>query len=438
MATVIFQKIQRNRPGLHSQIDNFLLVWIAVTFPFSVKINSLGIILLLLNWLLAGNLWAKLQKFWANRLAVAKSGIVFLYLFGLIYTTQMREGTFMVEKSLSLFLLPLVLTGSSFTRRTLDLVLLSFVGACFVATVVSYITVYFNYLQYNDVYLTFAQGHFRDNFASYLRLHPTYFTLYLSFSILVLFHFLLTKGRSVPLFYKGLMVLLLFYFGGTAILLSARMPLATLFFLLLTFGLGLLFQKRKFLLLGAMVTTLAGALYLAVTHPLLNKRFREVSETSFTPPTGERFNSTNLRVGILRCGIEGLEQAWLFGFGTGDPQLFLNQCYREKGYSPILYEDSLNVHNAYLQAWLTIGLAGFMWLLVILVVPGVLAYRYGYYLFLAFLLLIGLTCLTESLLNAQKGVVFFSFFYSLFAFHYYPRVGEWGKGIKKGTRLAPV
>jgi O-antigen ligase len=427
MTLTHIQPISQGRQALHQKIDQVLLVYIAFSFPFSIKANSIGIILLTLNWLVSGRLKTKLKTFAGNRLALLVVSVFPLYLLGLLYTADLREGTFMLEKSLSLLLLPLVISSSSFPRKAIEAAFVAFVAACLVATVVSYITVYANYLRHNDWYLTFIQGHFRDNYASFIGLHPTYFTLYLTFSMIILVHFLFAFHRSLSVATKGLLYFLLLYFLVTEILLSARMPLLALAVIGLGFSFFWLYRQKKIAWIAVVTVGAIGIAYQAFTHPILNKRFREVAETAWAPPTGDDFNSTNVRIGILRCGMEALQQAWLTGFGTGDTQHFLNQCYERKGYSPIMYENTLNLHNAYLQIWLTVGVAGLLWLVSVLAVPAIRSYRFQAYIFLAFLLLIGLSSLTESLLNAQKGVVFFSFFYSLFAFHYYPRVGEWGQ-----------
>jgi hypothetical protein len=55
--------------------------------------------------------------------------------------------------------------------------------------------------------------------------------------------------------------------------------------------------------------------------------------------------------------------------------------------------------------------------LALLVLPMRLAVRSGQHLLAMLLVLLAVSCLTESVLCRQKGVVFFMLFYCLYAFH---------------------
>ncbi|MFZ6012569.1 MAG: hypothetical protein ACOYXT_19655, partial [Bacteroidota bacterium] len=67
----------------------------------------------------------------------------------------------------------------------------------------------------------------------------------------------------------------------------------------------------------------------------------------------------------------------------------------------------------YIQATLEAGIFGFLVLCSLMIAPSRL--RTSETLFFLFAILFGIFSLTESSLQVQKGVVFFSFFYSLFA-----------------------
>jgi O-antigen ligase len=84
-----------------------------------------------------------------------------------------------------------------------------------------------------------------------------------------------------------------------------------------------------------------------------------------------------------------------------------------------------------------VGILGLLILIGSLIVPAVAANRNQNYLYLAFLLFFSLCFLTESVLNSQKGVVFFAFFNSLFAFHLLKR--QEGEELRKGpVKLSSV
>jgi len=69
-------------------------------------------------------------------------------------------------------------------------------------------------------------------------------------------------------------------------------------------------------------------------------------------------------------------------------------------------------HNQYLQTWLELGLAGLFALLLCIFAP---LFRPNVeQSYVAFILIFSLMCLTESIGERQKGIVFFTLFQSLF------------------------
>ncbi|RDC62978.1 hypothetical protein AHMF7616_01577 [Adhaeribacter pallidiroseus] len=149
----------------------------------------------------------------------------------------------------------------------------------------------------------------------------------------------------------------------------------------------------------------------------MNKRFKETTETTLKAPTGMEHNSTNIRVGIINCAYQLISANWLFGVGTGDSQDYLNKCYKDSKFSSLMYQDSYNTHNAYLEIWSKNGVFSFILLIIILIMPLTISFKYDNIIYFSFLFIFCLTSLTESTLNSQKGVVFYSFFNSLLAFN---------------------
>lgn len=140
------------------------------------------------------------------------------------------------------------------------------------------------------------------------------------------------------------------------------------------------------------------------------------------------YTGVTLRVVMIKFTIEILNttQSWIFGVGTGDGQGYLDRTYIKYG----LYTGNpnfndrgylgYNAHNQYFQYLLSLGIIGLLTYIVNLLVPVILAIRHLNYLYLFFLLLFAAGSITESNLCTQKGVVFFAFFNSMFAFHMLP------------------
>lgn len=407
------------KQAAHQYLYTIILFLIVVSLPYSIKFNSILIILLVLNWFVEGHLKTKLKRFVSNKFALLFAGVFVVYLLGMTYTGYPREGIFELEKKLSLLVFPLILSSIEIERKRIEYFFVGFVATCLFAVIFSSFHYYFKYVSGSDLLIIFNSVHFRDHFTSLFKIHPTYLSLYLALSMLLTLHFSVKYWTIAKSYHQILGVLILSYSTFIVFLLSARMPLIALLLTASSALTALLIQRKSYSILVAILAILILAGGLLLKLPNFNARFMELRETAWQPPVGIYHNSTNLRIGILHCAFEGLKQYWLTGLGTGSVQPFLNSCYKQKGFSDVMYKDNYGLHNAYLDAWLNAGLAGFLILGASLLVPAIYAFRFKNYLYLAFLLFFATCFLTESVLNSQKGVVLFALFNSLLAFYYF-------------------
>ncbi|MBK7408542.1 MAG: O-antigen ligase family protein [Saprospirales bacterium] len=136
------------------------------------------------------------------------------------------------------------------------------------------------------------------------------------------------------------------------------------------------------------------------------------------PTTRHRFQrllhpTDNVRMQTWGAAGSLIAQHPLLGVGTGDFTEKLYETYRSKAYLTPL-KDKLNAHNQYLQTAATIGSpAAFFWILC-LAWPFAWAWKEKKSRFLWFLVLFALSNLTESMLETQRGTMFYGFFNSLF------------------------
>lgn len=163
---------------------------------------------------------------------------------------------------------------------------------------------------------------------------------------------------------------------------------------------------------------LVGVVFFVINSPILKSRFTEITETALKPPVGIHHNSTNLRVAHWMCAVELVKVNYILGVGLGDTQDKMNDCYKSKNWSAVLYEFGYNCHSQYLQTYLGTGIIGFIALLTILIYPIILAYKIKDYVAISFFVLIFINAITESLFQRQKGILLFTFFASMFLGYY--------------------
>lgn len=132
-------------------------------------------------------------------------------------------------------------------------------------------------------------------------------------------------------------------------------------------------------------------------------------------PSHDNNDSFNVRTGIFLCSLEGIQSNWLLGFGAGNGQEFLNNCYSK--FESVLYlENKFNTHNQYLDYWLNYGIVGLISLILFLFTSWYKSYQSKFLLGSLFVIFIAILMLTENILSRQDGILCALFFMSLINF----------------------
>jgi O-antigen ligase len=146
-----------------------------------------------------------------------------------------------------------------------------------------------------------------------------------------------------------------------------------------------------------------------VQSAMTNYRFEVFSKKLEKVPT----ENTHTRFLIWHQATNVIEESFLFGHGTGDAQAVLNVKYLSKGYTEA-YKNQLNAHNQYLETTISLGLIGLFVLCLLLIYPFLIQKNKLEILPLMFLFLIAFNLLFESMFERFWGIIFFTFFYSMF------------------------
>jgi O-antigen ligase len=132
---------------------------------------------------------------------------------------------------------------------------------------------------------------------------------------------------------------------------------------------------------------------------------------------GRSWGGKALRLAIWRCSMDIVHAHWLTGVGTGDVQDSLQAAYEQRKFYFASRYNVYNAHNQFLQETLAYGIAGTVLFVACLLAPFLLySGNANKQLYVLFLLSFFIICLTESILEISKGIVFYSFFNSIFAF----------------------
>lgn len=336
-----------------------------------------------------------------------------LQLLSLVYTENLAHAFKNIQNSLSLLLLPLILVVlyRPISKKQLDLLLLLFVLSSVVLSFYVGLEFWVEQVGNSADLGNKWGGAFRESVSDLLlyHLHPTYFSIWVLFSCIVLSNFLLNKIYPTLFWvFIGTWIFLFFI----ALLLVSRGVLAA-FFIASFFQIILHFRKKVKTLL---ILSFGGVLLLVGLSQMNSVRVRfydEVFAQEFTPPVGNAHTPTNIRVGIYSCVFEIFKSNVFFGLGIGDVQDNLNDCYLQY-HTRVYQENHYNAHSSYFQLMLSTGAIGLLLFLAVHVYLIRLAFRKENYIFAIFLLYIMGSMAFESILERMHGAFFYACFLGLF------------------------
>lgn len=381
---------------------------VAMLIPFHKTLASPMLILSFITILLSGNYRYKLGRLLENKRYLFFGSLFLLFVFGYFISTDISIAWRDLEIKLYLLAIPLFyVLIHPFTAKERKWILGLFVIACitFIATALS-IACY-------KLVTTGENNFYYKELLAFTPLHPSYAGMFQAMAAVILVMHLLINWETIPRKWRAIYLASIFVITLFIFLLTAKMAIASVFILLSIafYLLGSQFLgKRK-----TIVIIIAGNLFaLALMWSL--PYTRERIKLLFTYNEVAYDNSVNSRKEIWTAAIDVIQANPLFGTGTGDAEADLIAAYERNGFK-LGVEEKYNAHNQYLQILVETGIFGFLCFIGFLFWCIRLAIKSKNHLYLVFLLLWILNIATESMLETQSGVVFFSFFNVLLALH---------------------
>jgi O-antigen ligase len=398
------------RHRVHQEIFFYtclLLVFFLPVFPRVVP----GIILLMsANWLFSGSYIKTVPLLFKDKLRLSVlsfAAIYFLYLAGMLWSTDFDYGWFDLEVKLSILAFPLIFSTSDlsiFTKSRIKLIFGSYIIGCLAGSLILIVHAWINHRT------GMSDAFYYTNLAWYF--HSSYLAMYLTFGISMLLYIFLTQLSGSSFIKITGLSLLILYFEGFIFLLSSKAGLIVLAATEILFILLLMTRKIRMnrIILIAFLMAVAFTGYSRI-FPFAFKRIAK-ADSAISSSGNVKANpddGTVARMEIWKISLGLIRQNFLFGVGTGDVKDTYLQAYQEKNLSPI-FRKQLNAHNQYLQTFVALGMIGFSLLAAMLIIPSFMALRKRNLLYFAFLLIFTINILFESMLETQAGVVFYAFF----------------------------
>ncbi len=400
-----------NRKMIHRNIFYFCLLGISFFLPVFPKIVPYFITLLFLNWIVEAPFRHNFKLVFKEKqrfLLLSFSFLYILYLIGMTYSNNLEYGREDLEIKLSLLVLPLIfstLDKAVLTKKEGFNVLSFFVTGCFTGTLLL-----LGHSWYNETWNHMDNAFYYGNLSWFF--HPTYLSMYLSFSVAVLAWYIISGEVSIRPLLKIILILLSIYFLILIILLSSKAGILSLALVMVFFSSILIIKNKNWItglifLVTSLLTLYLGLQFFPYASGRMSVARESVSEDSSIK--SDKAESTAERIMIWKSGLEIIHEHMLFGVGTGDVKDELLLKYKQCNIAPA-FEKKLNAHNQYIQTFLSIGIFGFLLLLSMMLLPSLIAIRQEQHLYVIFLLIFALNIAFESMLEVQAGVVYFAFF----------------------------
>jgi O-antigen ligase len=394
------------------------LIVAAFCIPMSVRVSTYSLILLSVAWLFCVPTQAKKDALRVNALRLIPFALYCLVLLiGLLYTENYKHGFFQLEKNSAFLVVPLIFGASPKTRKRP--VLLAFAAGCCFAMLIN---ITFATIRYTT-------DHSIENFFYYsltgpLDFNPIYTSIYLLFSIIIILEFYSMKvlGKTD---YVIIVTLLIFLFASL-LLLSSKMAYFVSFVILIIASIEVFRQRRRLLLLCGFFLVVIIAYTL--NNSFIRSRWEEALSIKGLGVLSKDViyegdvNGLTLRLLTWKFGLTALSEKpvhMITGVGTGDTQDFLNRMYEKHNMAITISPTEKygyyghNAHNQFMQSYFRAGIFGL--LVTIILFWAVLKDGFATQnkLLIAISLVIMFFCITESVLETNKGIVFTCFFLSL-------------------------
>lgn len=340
---------------------------------------------------------------------------------GLIQTENMQGAYTHLFTSITFLVLPLVFpwTDKRYLSKTRELAAVFTLGVM-ASILFCLLRAFILSLHFESGQLTFDpmmpngwEHRFTSSTYSFLT-HPSYLAMFSVFGLAFLgfsFDWLRKTVRiSLVLYILALVFLIL-----AILLLQSRAGFLALLILMVVLIIRFT-RKRRWFILG----TLAGMLLLGGSLFMMQsarryKQFTDFLQHSITQRSLDHEQTYRAGTRILLWKVSGrtIRENWMMGVGLGDVKDELASTYQKLGFEEAA-EKRLNAHNQYLQSWLESGIAGFLTLLAMLILPMLYSIKKRDYLALSFLLIISFHLIFESMFSRMDAIGFFVPVYCLF------------------------
>ncbi|MCK8523323.1 O-antigen ligase family protein [Aquimarina sp. D1M17] len=375
---------------------------VIAVLPFTMILSPISLGLLALSIFFFSDKLGRKDQFRRNRILVLFLIYYFFQVIGIFYSPEYGLKYSRVASQLPLLAIPLLFVLAKLNLEYIKKAKTVFIFSCVLFCVLALLTLAYNYvvnyehrLNYNFVQRSMYHFHYPYdvmylNVANIFLLFSAFANQYKRWISLLFFIIIVLSGVRIGLFTYGLVVLV---YG--------------------VLNFKQLYNVKTILYLVSI--TILGV-FLINTSQYVNDKFYDsldkfgLDTKEYVSEIGEDYHKMSVRNKIWSSSYEAFKKKMILGYGPKGSKEVLNTIYENKGYTQL---KDFNSHNQYMTTSLNHGIIGLVLLLLIIIIALVKVYKTKNLQQFMVILTILIAFCTESVLLRQKGVTFFSIFFTL-------------------------
>lgn len=399
---------------INASLENKISYWHILLFAVSLPFDRFYSELILISFCIHSVIQFKKEVFY--QLPYKQIGLLasvfILTVFCILYSPAKSQAFNDAGRQLSILLFPILFTVNSLClNKYRHQILNSFSIVCVYVVIYLYMdairTILFYHLPFESLFtLTFLNHHFSQP----LDIHATYLSLYLAMALVFFLQQLLFEKSILKKIANAAASVILLC---GIIQLSSRAVFVSLL-LIISIALPLISLNRKiwlkYILISFLIST--SVVILLYNHHTFKERFFKDIQSDLT------FNHLNgytaePRIERWKVAASIIKESPFIGHGSGtEISLLKDEYFQQKMYVSFLNE--LNAHNQYISLLIKTGIIGLLLFFFTLLAGFKKAIQQKDIIFLSFLIIVSIVSFGENILDVNKGIFYYSFFFSFF------------------------
>ena len=315
-----------------NNIRNILFILLGFTFPLSISISSILIILLAILLLFQEDIRGKIKKVISSKWMISILALLFLYYISPLFFGFFTDTSWVLKRVSLLLILP-ILYSFSFSQKTINLSIFAFLSSMFLSSVIA--------LADNYEIIQFTKNWTWSAFLQYTE-HNVFLAIALLLSFYTLFRVKLSLfNRNILLVFILTFLFSLFTEGGKA----GQLVFIISIILFFIFH----FKDKRTLMFFSVLSVFIFSVVIYHSSPIVKKRFtHEIKSIRSAEPSFRNY--------LFIYSVDLIQENPIIGYGSGS----FTDVFKEVNKSTKRTVDYSHKtpHNNYLYIWFELGIIG--------------------------------------------------------------------------------